>query len=549
MDEKAVTPLLEKLAQKCAGSTPDGAPGAPCTLPWTEAAGRGDYQTALSLVENELNEHPASPGAKLWWVRCQLELNRIPITALSAPLEEIIPMIRQKPELADLAAFTFLKTAAALLERAQSRLAVAMLERALEFCSLSESLSEKEELDLVQFYRTALEDESTKAQQRRESRKYIEALNEKLLRLKDNPRKTKLNNRMQPSQAPLPRPEVISAKTIITEAARADEPAFVLAAHEQDVELSTSRLEQTGTAVGADSPAPLPATRSYRPALFFFAGISALALAVLLVLTLPLIRNLLAPAGPRALLAMETMVLPSAMMELPGLADTANNGGLVNAALDDVGKRLQQLSVSKTNENKDQKQEPIVPGAPSEIDEKALTSPSAKALSTSPQEDELEPIGKLPPARNDIPANRVPKPNASQFANTKVEEVGSSPRKAALPPGLAGSSLKTGRDGRLYGPPQVNDPAAHAADGKALDGSPLRSFEVQQFNPPLRYRTITATDVLSAPSLLASTYARLEADIPVDVTARMGQWLELRSQKGQVGYIYAQDAEQSASAR
>lgn len=70
----------------------------------------------------------------------------------------------------------------------------------------------------------------------------------------------------------------------------------------------------------------------------------------------------------------------------------------------------------------------------------------------------------------------------------------------------------------------------------------VRTYDVKVFEPPLKYKTITSTEVLSAPSLLSNSLARLNNDTHVLVTRKMGLWLEIRSSQGNIGYIYAQDA-------
>jgi hypothetical protein len=91
--------------------------------------------------------------------------------------------------------------------------------------------------------------------------------------------------------------------------------------------------------------------------------------------------------------------------------------------------------------------------------------------------------------------------------------------------------------------PELRDSkAALQLDGKALDGSPLQAYEVERFNQPLIFKTIASTNVLSAPSVLGTAIARLDTNATIQVTSRMGQWLQVRSTGGRTGYIYAQDA-------
>ena len=70
----------------------------------------------------------------------------------------------------------------------------------------------------------------------------------------------------------------------------------------------------------------------------------------------------------------------------------------------------------------------------------------------------------------------------------------------------------------------------------------IKAYNVEEFDPPLKYKTITSTEVLSSPSLLSNSLARLKLDTHVLVTKKLGLWLEIRSTQGRIGYIYAQDA-------
>jgi hypothetical protein len=543
MDKTSISPLLVNLAEKCAQAVAGTTPG----LGWQESILKGDYQEALSSVEARLNELPDCPGTKLWWVRCQLELGRLPITALTAPLEEIYPYLKEAEALHVLSCYTFLKTAAGLLERNQSRLAVSMLERAVEFAGLSETVTYEEQLKLDQFYLGCLDEEIKRAQQRRENKKYIDALQEKrnvqskkkpLAKPKQDKAATKNNGRA--------RRDIFNSKAIITEAIKPSEPAFVTAAQPEEISASSETANQPGLLFTDEAEETRQGGRKANPVLLMILGTSLLVVIMLIgALSYGLLR-LGSKQDVAARLAMDIRLAPNPAMAFPALdnsARTTAGSQVINATLDQVGKRLQQLAFSKPKEETEQKKTDEAAPSTTEVDQSALNAAKAKAVAkNSTEEDELVSLTNLPPAKNAIPANRVPKPDAGKFANTRVEDVGTSPRKAAVPQEATDKGLQVGADGRVYGAPKAKDPVVENSGAKTLDGSQLRSYEVQQFNPPLRFRTITATEVLSAPSLLANSMAHLEAQTPVDVTAHMGQWLELRSSRGHVGYIYAQDA-------
>lgn len=223
-------------------------------------------------------------------------------------------------------------------------------------------------------------------------------------------------------------------------------------------------------------------------------------------------------------------------MTMPSIRGRASE---LDRTLDNVGLRLQRLALAS-----DSRQDSAAAQKEAPIDHDALDPKHAESLreQMAPENDELVSISRIPRAENAIPENSVPQLDPNDLPSMPVESIGSSGKKAPIPT-AAMDGLRVDSAGRVYGAPKASDPAG--AQGRALDGSPLRSYEVEQFDPPLVYKTIARTRVASAPSLLSETLAELNADTPVHVTARMGRWLELRSTGGKVGYIYSQDARPS----
>ncbi len=153
-----------------------------------------------------------------------------------------------------------------------------------------------------------------------------------------------------------------------------------------------------------------------------------------------------------------------------------------------------------------------------EVDQEAVDLSNSEKL--LPPDDELVSMSNLPPAENAIAKNNIPDMAPGRFSTTKVEDVGNSPRKTT-----------------------ANTPKKNAGrSNETLSSAQAGAEKNQSFDPPRLYRTITPTEVLAAPSLLAKSLARLEANTPVHVTKSMGHWLELRSTGGRTGFIYAQDA-------
>ena len=474
-------------------------------LPWADEIRQGRFSEALSLVENELSRTPDCPGTKLWWVRCQLELERLPAAALTSPLEEIADKLNELPELHLLACGSFLSLALVLQEKNQARLALAMLERGKNF-AVSAGLADEDLRQLTQLLVDLLQEELKRAQLRRESKKYVASLEDKLEAEKRNLSGKKKAPEKQE------RPAKLSAKSVLV-AGMSD--AVHAAKDDWQVGGEGAVEEQKDPLSGSkENPSPQEPRRVLT---------SLTLLAALCIIGL-LGWRYFSQASAAALesrLAMNLSLLEGNNLEMPVLRQITAKAA--RTSLDAVGKRLELLTVKK--ENKDEVKPGPAPSAAGEIDREALNPAHAAKLPkpAKGEEEELESLGGPDSTRNDIKLNKVPYLDPEKLAKTKVEDIGSSPRKAPVPESIRNGGEAPGGE-------------------RALNGSPLQAYEVNKFDPPLRYRTLTATEVLSAPSLLAASLARLDQNTPVDVTARMGQWLELRSTAGRIGYIYAQDA-------
>jgi len=150
-------------------------------------------------------------------------------------------------------------------------------------------------------------------------------------------------------------------------------------------------------------------------------------------------------------------------------------------------------------------------------------------------QDEIESLNVIPESGQNIPIKKIP--TAAVTAIPAPVDLGSSNKGAPVEE----ASPKVKADGKLYGPVTAADPVAGKSMERSLDGSPLKSYEVQKFDPPELYRTITGTNVLNAPSLMAQSIGRLESGATVRVTSIMGQWTEIRSDAGRLGYIFLKD--------
>lgn len=481
----------------------------PETLPWRAELQRGEFEDALRIIEDRLAHDPDSLETRLWWVRCQLELGALPLSALTSPLQEIAEQLKLEPQLRQLSRKTYLFLGSRLLGRGQSRLAVLMLERAEEFADDGDA----DTAAMREVYRQALAAELERAKSRFEAPSYIREVEQKL---KDNPSIKQRSSvaPTDPESGETPaysvngkaKSRLLSSKTVLEHGS-----AAISEADGASSELSFTSEEPP------DPSAEAPKRAKLAPAIF-----------VLLLLALAGGSWFLwGPDGDGldARLAMRAELVADDHLRLPPLpvGVPAESPGL-----DALRSRLDRLA-GKLEPGARPEQE----GA--EVDlaqlEKAPPIPSPQPPAT--QNASAQGIEPLPPSRQEVQA-KTPLLDPERLAKVQVEDGGG--RHRGMP--IDGRYAR-GPDGRLYGP-GIGRP-----EGKALDGSRLQAYEVEEFQEPVLYKTLAATDVLEAPSSLAPAIDRIDANAKIQVVSRMGNWLELRSTGGRRGYIYAQDAIQA----
>jgi hypothetical protein len=170
-----------------------------------------------------------------------------------------------------------------------------------------------------------------------------------------------------------------------------------------------------------------------------------------------------------------------------------------------------------------------VPPSASEpdVDRDALAQ-AKSSFDGAPDQSGLETFGKT--GQPEALPGKTPELNPDRLNTVDLGVVG---RKTAV------DGLNVKPDGRVFGPPVSPTAPLRNPSGKGY----VRAYPVEQYPAPARFRTITKTKVLSSPSMTANTLTELKAGSNIQVVARMGIWLELRSTGGRKGYIYVQDAE------
>ena len=476
------------------------------TPAWLLAFSKENYQECVELLDSILASEPDNMLAKLVWIRAHLGARQLPTTALCAPLEEAALSSDSEPQLTAFRKALFLQATFALSASSQSRLSWSMMEKALSISPTLESASISEELHTYAI--ELLQQEIERAQQKRESTDYINSLQSTKDNLAETLKKISKEVSMQASHAT--QSESSPAKPPVTS-------------------LSAKDIAQNAPSASSQETTPETAQSGKSWLFYSLALIVVISGALSYFITPKLVAHRSTPAIQLALRKPDKLIPPK--------LEISRNAPL-DKKLESVGRRLQELAEDSETNTK------TVPNNNNsdEVDSEALNPENAKHLKTpiTPQNDELVALGGESQSDENIPSF-----DSSGISNTttnSVESIGSNSRGNPIPSAALGSKLKVDTKGRVFGPSSNLDRANPGKQRTALDGSPLRSYEVKQFSPPKLFKTITATRVLSAPSILSTTLAELPENTPIHVSAQMGRWLELRSTGGRVGYIFSQDA-------
>jgi hypothetical protein len=485
----------------------------------------------LEHLETLLEEHPKDDIIRLLWSRSQIELDIMPLSFIASSLFEIL----QKNEVLDHAGRLAFLVAAPLTiklgENEEYRIGLLLLSKLLT-CNPSSSIKESvEENALLNIAQVFIEQEKIRAIQRREQKSYFDFIDATArdleIRKKSTPNASSIPNMNAPI-SPLPQ---ISSTIELHENFTLSEPSNEYYNTIADSKHSTLNKTYTLIEKPIDSvSSPNKNRLAYNKKLFSPATISFLVLLLLLFIFF----NPLKLQFDRILSSFKKPPIEDRLVSF--LNSAKDNKPLLSylppfhslsvhtsSTLEDINERLNNLN--------------------------SRHDPSKDSSSNTPIDyDEIESLDLIPDKGAGItPAKPIPvfggggSSIPSRPPSTKPpEDLGSTDKKQEISPNR--QPIRTGPDGRAYGSIQMNDPLQGRDSEKALDGSPLRSYEVEKFDPPLVFETITGTNVLSAPSLLSPSITRLDAHTHIQVTARMGFWLEILSNHGRIGYIYAQDA-------
>ncbi len=520
-----------------------------------------NYAGLLGFVESKLQDDPESLLYRLLWVRAQIELELLPTTALGAPLEEMRIRLESESNCYTLSCSTFLGVGSKLAKKSQLRIAVLVLERAFEFASKSAVLSFAEEESIRKLFLAAIESEISRAESRREDKRYISALNKKREEVINFTSKKSVKEAVkgkgaerkhptsEDASSKLPNRKLFTSKSIVTEAndpelkgSPKDSVEFL--SRDGNPSSSSSRADQSLEISPEQAAAELENKRNLRASLKSALFLALFALIIVIPVyvwrvVFPTVSN----TSLNSRLALGPTNDPVPGLQLPRLDSQGSSRPEVKseemAGLDHVKERLSGLAFDRGALPSDSTSESQANSSPeiavTEVVKESAPTEIDKPKVVHPELPQINPVGRDNPGK-------VPMLDPDRLAGTKVEPLGDySDRSSSNRTSMDG--LRTGSDGRIFGPERTaSDERRESAELTGPDGRPVRAVPVEELKQPIHYRTIAATEVLSAPSLLAKSVARLEANAKVQVVARMGRWLELRSNGGRRGYIYAQDA-------
>ena len=477
-----------------------------------EEFSKQDFAGALEQIERSMAEEPECLELRLWWTLAHAELSQVPLSALCSPLEERFGKFQAEQSLHKLTCASFLKLALALLKRGQYQLGVLMLERAWHFVKSDQDLIQ-EKILIEDSLESVLKGEIERQQDKKGTRRYVQGLKEKLGSLKE---------------AKEVRPPVQSS---------------TLEEVEQEVEFSAAEssesLEEEKDEADDLSVIAQGRRRARSASWLWVTGLAVLL--ILLVgyygavsLTTDASKEIASknseslPLPPQEIARLEIEKVektPTQDLEAPKI-ETGESS--LDLSLTKLQKRLENINL-ESDVSVDPIEEPSLESSPA-LD--GVLTDSGTTVEMGKEQNRFgEKKGEV-----QVDQDKLPSTDESVLAKTEVQQMDDSPKRDFVGKYVYGS------DGRLYGPPLTDKDKA--AQGKTLDGRPLRAYQVQEFSGERVYRTISPTKVMSAPSVMAKSVESLAPDTDLTVVAQVGYWLEVVSRRGQRGFVLAQDAVQ-----
>ncbi|MCC6933448.1 MAG: SH3 domain-containing protein [Deltaproteobacteria bacterium] len=513
------------------------------------------WKEAQVILETALENDPQSVVAKLCWVLCQLELRSIPVTALSASLDELIVTVKEKPELHSIAFAVYLKSIIELVRREHFKLATVLFDHLRQLASVVKA--EDGAYDLWRFHIGVMKEEITRAEHRREDKAYLQGLKEKLSLLeKENIRPLKASVIKEAKIEKKDNKQIVNSRSLLKKY------------QEEQVQIAPDEMEEGSDVVTVVAPEKelYGGRLIYKRRHKWLSG-GVIASFVLLIIAIDSsFFNFFAtnhdPEELRKRLVMEPKVSSILNIYLPELSSSPEHekqiSALANMAFrkiqDRIGKvpegsSVPEIASSSTSGAASSASAASSSAARSESGAKqrqkiieGVNDSSRRAVLLEIQDDmqkqtqRMERLSSSAPEEDKRNREEMPRLRVEDIKETKIESLDT---KDGRPIKVTTDGLVQSGDGRVF---SKNPPLETAPAGTLPNGAVVQGYTVEEFKQPQKYKMVTNANVLSSPSSISYVVGKIREGDTVHVGAKLGPWLEIISERGKKGYVYAQDA-------
>lgn len=461
----------------------------PATAPWGKHLQGKLYPFALESIDESLKEDPNNVEAKLWWFVLQIRLKKMPATALGPSYSSLTTKLEDDKN-KNLAGFAGIEIGLQLLKKNQIKQAIPTLEKAEEL--LNSNLLKQ---SLYQIYSIELE----RAKARKESKNYLENIEQRLDELKSYSEKIVFDQ-----EKTIHKSSEISAKSIL-EASQIDETAF-----------EPNERKKNKIILPAIVAVVLVITAVSTYETFDFKSLSLDASELDNRLAAPIKINKQNPLQ---------FTLATATIK----ANFADN------KYANISERLESLAVRRKEEAQER-----------QLEEEKRIEEEKKREEILQEQQEIEPA-IISSEQMDYDISEIPDdPTAEKRELEKNAPLLDPTRLSRIELTPLDASRKRTSVNKLEPNRRTADSVPYPGPGfeaKNLQGEELKAYAVEKFVPVKEFITTTRTYVTASPSAYSNRVAHLEEKTIITVTRRLGgQWLEVRSQSGQIGYIRDQNA-------
>lgn len=494
------------------------------TEPWLNSIRNGQVASAITEIELALQDESNQAQNRIWWIYCQLLLRQVPIMALAAPLEEALPQFKTQSSIPIHVLFVCLSCSFEIHQKQQYVLSAHLFLESVTALSKSSSIDAETKynifLGICTLLETALKEVDNDPRQTIAAEELRGAI-------------TKVQEFKFEKGAASEKPDVQNNKEQSDSTVRSSAQKSHFSA-KSILELDDAKQEATTAEPWGEIPlVSKNQKRSVASAVVLIAIVVGAAGAIYLALPQPASMH----ASIETISEDATLLLPNINQKDHFLQQESERIVSDLKALSDKLKTI-----------------------PTAIEPEASAPDMAKAIETPKTDtpEDASPRRQTKPANEDDlyyqpsttfgdPLDKQPRLDPKEILAPQIEQLDINKNvNRAITPEI--TDLKEDANGRRFGKPVEAAEKSPYAGRRSLDGGPLQSHEVKLLDPPVHYRTITPTDVLSHPSFVSRSLVRLDVNSTVLAVAKMGQWLEIRSVQGRQGYVLAQDVIEDTSA-